>query len=131
MSKTWRERDVTVVELAGQYDSFDVQRLQELHELLTALAKTATPPWLVLDLGHTRFVGSAFLEVVFRVWKRLKERDGRLALCCLHPYCAEVIRATRLDQLWPLFESRAEAVNALAAPELESEASPPTDPGME
>lgn len=116
MTKVLREQDVTVVELEAEYDSFDMLRLQQVHDLLVALAQTVSPPWLVLDLSQTRFMGSAFLEAVFRAWKRLQERHGRFALCCLHPYCAEVLQATRLDQLWASYPTRAEAVCALGGP---------------
>lgn len=116
MTKVLREQDVTVVELDAEYDSFDLERLQQVHDLLIALAQTATPPRLVLDLRQTRFIGSAFLEMAFRAWKRLQDRRGYLALCCLHPYCAEVLKATRLDQLWPSYATREEAVCALVEP---------------
>jgi anti-anti-sigma factor len=114
MTKVLRDQDVTVVELDAEYDSFDMLRLQQVHDLLVALAQTVTPPRLVLDLRQTRFLGSAFLEMVFRAWKRLQERQGAFALCCLQPYCAEVIKATRLDHLWPSYATREEAVRALA-----------------
>lgn len=116
MTKVLREQDVTVVELDAEYDSFDMARLQQVHDLLVALAQTVMPPWLVLDLSQTRFIGSAFLEMIFRAWKRLQERRGRFALCCLHPYCAEVLKATRLDQLWPSYATREQAVRALVEP---------------
>jgi anti-anti-sigma factor len=67
---------------------------------------------LVIDLEHTEFFGSSFIEILFRVWKRLKERGGRFALCHVSPYCAEVLQVTHLDSLWPIRNSIPEAIEA-------------------
>lgn len=116
MARVHRQDEVTIVELDPEYDSLDESVLQQIHDLLVALAQTAVPPLLVLDLSRTTFMGSGFIEMIFRAWKRLVARQGRLVLCGLQPYCAEVLKATRLDTLWESRATREEAVVALRTP---------------
>jgi anti-sigma B factor antagonist len=105
---------VTVVELEASYESLDAEALEELGKLLLDEAASVEPPLILLDLAHTRFIGSSFIELLVRVWKRLKSRDGTMALCNMKPFCAEVIRVTRLDTLWDVFPSRDRGIASMA-----------------
>lgn len=84
-------------------------------------ASQAEPPRLVVDMSHVEFFSSSFIEVLFQVWNRIKSRDGgRFALCCLHPYCCEILTITNLHTVWSLYETREEAVRAVAANDSEN-----------
>ncbi len=109
------ENTVTVIELGPSYESLDATALEDFGSVLLTKASTVEPPYLVLDLSHTRYIGSAFLELVVRAWKRLSERGGMLALCKLQPFCAEVLQIARLDRLWRHFPDRAQAVEWLTS----------------
>jgi len=99
MIEVVRENDVALLTFRPPNDALDDEAVEQVAgPLLRAAA--ADPPCMVLDLGHVTFFGSSFIELVFRVWKRLKERGGALVLCRLHPHCAEVLRVTKLDTLW-------------------------------
>jgi anti-anti-sigma factor len=106
---------VTVISLGPDYENLDESLLDTLKETVLQAAQTSDPPLVVLDLSHTKFFGSAFIEVLFRLWNRLNAREGgRFAISGLTPYCAEVLEITRLDQLWPIYSNRDEAVSALS-----------------
>ncbi|HXY33401.1 MAG TPA: STAS domain-containing protein [Planctomycetaceae bacterium] len=108
------EEGVTVVTLGPEYESLEETELETLKGALLEVAERADPPLVVLDLSQLRFFGSALIEALFRAWNHLKGRPGgRLSLCGLTSYCREVVEITHLDQLWSIFETRAEAVNAL------------------
>jgi anti-anti-sigma regulatory factor len=47
------------------------------------------------------------------VWRRLKQRGGSPALCGTQPFCLEVLKGTRLDQIGALYPARLAALNAL------------------
>src|SRR5262245_23765184 len=88
---------VTVVSLGPEYEQLDEPRLEELTKVVLDAAAHADPPRLVVDLSHTKFFGSAFIEVLFRAWHRLNGREGgRLGLSGLTPYCREIIDVTHL-----------------------------------
>jgi len=112
---TIRKQDgVTVISLGPEYESLDEHLLEDLGDLLLTTAQQADPPRVVLDLSHTRFFGSAFLEILFRMWNRLRAREeGRLCISGLSPYCREVLEVTHLDRLWDIRETRDKAVQLL------------------
>ncbi len=108
-----QDQDVTVVELGAEYRGLDDP--SGLIAKLLEAASAAEPAKMVLDLTATKYFDSQFVEVMIRTWKRLGERNGEMVLCGLSPFCADVIRILKLDTIWPTYETRAEAVAALAA----------------
>jgi anti-sigma B factor antagonist len=109
-----QDQGVTVIALGPEYENLDEHVLEDLQRLLVETARNADPPWVVLDLSHTLFFGSAFLEIIFQAWNRLKSREGgQFAISGLTPYCAEILEVTHLDRLWRIYGTRDEAVNAL------------------
>jgi len=112
MATIHREPNATVLELGPSYASLDLKALTELGEVLLSEATYADPPYLVLDLSQTSFVGSAFIELLVRAWKRISHRGGTMAVCGAQPFCVEVLKAAHLDSLWPSFPTRQGALNA-------------------
>lgn len=110
-----KQNRVTVIALGPEYDSLDEHGLDDLKDVMLDVSQTADPPLVVLDLSHTKFFGSAFIEILFRTWNRLNARDGgRFAISGLTEYCREVIEVTHLNRLWEFFDTCDEAVTALA-----------------
>lgn len=109
-----KREHVTVVELGASYASLDGPDLETAGSLLLSLAATAEPPLLVLDMARTELIGSTFLELLVRAWKRLRERGGHMALCGLTPFCAELLAVTHLTALWDTFPTQEEAVAAIS-----------------
>ena len=107
---------VTIVSLVGpEYESLDERLLDGIRTALLDIAQATNPPLLVLDLSHTKFFGSAFIEILFRVANRMKNRGGKFAISGLTEYCAEVIHITHLDSLWPVLPNSSDAVAKLKA----------------
>ncbi len=115
MVKIARESQVTIVELGADYNSLDEEALSRLSATLLKEAGEVTPPVLLVDLSGVNFIASNFLEILVRAWKRIKQRDGVMALCGVTPFCAEVLKITRLNSLWAAFPNRAEAVAQLSS----------------
>ena len=106
---------VTVVALGPEYDSLDGHGLDDIREALLNIVGTAEPPQVVLDMSHTKFFGSAFIEVLFKAWNRLQSRGGELVMSGLQPYCKEVIEITNLDKLWKITPDSLAAVAYMKA----------------
>jgi anti-anti-sigma factor len=105
---------VTVIALGPEYESLDEAGLDDLREAILAGVQSAEPPLVVLDLSHTKFFGSAFIEILFRAWNRVSARKGgQFCLCGLTSYCREVIDVTHLDRIWHVCETRSEAKRLL------------------
>lgn len=113
MIRVSRQQDVTIVELGPSYESLDRGVIAEIGEVLLSEATQVDPPRMVLDLSETSYIGSAFVELLVRAWKRLAERGGTMVLCGLRPFCTEVLHVTRLDRLWQAFPTRDLAVAAV------------------
>jgi len=114
MTNVLQQNGVTILELDEHYDSLSDAPIEDLAEVVLETAGTAEPPALLLDLSRTRFIGSRFIGILVRAWSRIRERNGRMALCCVAPHCREALISTRLyDTLWAAYETRDEAVSAL------------------
>jgi len=106
---------VTVVALGPDYDSLEEHLLEGLEKTLTKCGREADPPLIVLDLSHTSFFGSSFIQILLGVWKDISEKPGSaFALSGMNSNCADVIRVTQLDKLWQIYGSADEAVVALS-----------------
>ncbi len=112
MIEVSRQHDVSVIELGPSYESLDACLLEDVGGVLLGEASRADPPRMVLDMTGTRYVGSAFIELLVRAWKRLTERGGTMVLCGVQPLCAEVLRVTGLNRLWKALPTRDQAVVA-------------------
>jgi anti-anti-sigma factor len=111
-----KQDGVTIIALGPEFEQLDELHLDDLTQVVLDAANAADPPLVVVDLSHTRFFGSGFIEVLFRAWHRLHGREGgRLGLCGLTPYCREVIDVTHLDRLWSIYATREEAVGGLSS----------------
>ncbi len=104
---------VTVISFGPQFETLDEFALDQIRDVVLEAAKAADPPKVVIDLTYTKFFGSSFIEVLFRVWNRVHAADGKFALAGLTSYCREVLEVTHLDKLWPLLPNEAEAVAAI------------------
>lgn len=106
-------RSVTVITFGPQFETLDEFTLDQVRDFVLEAAKLADPPRVVIDLTYTKFFGSSFIEVLFRVWNRVNGAGGKFALAGLTSYCREVLEVTHLDKLWPLLPNEAEAVAAI------------------
>lgn len=123
MMNIQRDGKVTVVDLGpkSQSLSLDGQALQQFSTTLLTQAAEAEPPLLLIDLSSTNYISSSVLEALVRAWKRIKERQGVMALCGVEPFCLEVLQITRLSTLWKMYPTRAEGVAALSSTEAAAE----------
>jgi len=68
---------------------------------------------VVLDFSDTDYYGSTALGFFLILWKRIRSRDGRMAFCHVSQHEREVLELTKLDGLWPICATRAEAIAAI------------------
>ena len=110
-----RVGDITVVAPGPAYEHI-YENMLGAFEGLIQVAEEVEPPLLLVDLANTRHVGSAFLGFLLRLSGRVTERtSGRFGVCCATPFCHTVIKTTRMDTIWELFDTRDEAVASLSS----------------
>jgi len=69
---------------------------------------------IVLDLGGLDYISSAGLRLVLVAAKRLKQANGKLALCALRPHVREVFDISGFATILTIVETRNEAEAAVA-----------------
>ena len=113
-----RRDGVTVVTLGPDFENLDEHQLDGVAAVILDVADTADPRLVVVDLSHTKYFGSAFIEILFRAWNRVNnDAGGQFCISGLTPYCREVLEVTHLDRLWTPFDSTDQAVAALSGGE--------------
>ena len=68
---------------------------------------------MVVDLRKTSYFGTDFLSILLKSWRKLRPRNGRLALCSLSENEREVLQICQLDSLWPVCDNLDKALQAV------------------
>jgi anti-anti-sigma factor len=87
---------------------------EEMLELLEVINHSG-PTNLVFDLQQGNYASSAFLGALVRLWKRVAQRGGRMALCHVSDQVFQILRMTKLHTVWPILVSREDALRAVGA----------------
>ena len=106
-----REGDVTVVGIEGVIQLGESAR--RLSEHLQGLLDEGAEK-VLLDLSAIDYVDSTGLGELVGYLQRFSEQGRRLALLNPRARILGLLRLTRLDEVFPIFEDRAEAVEALS-----------------
>jgi anti-sigma B factor antagonist len=106
-------KDVTVVRFEAQR-TLDAAHVEDLADQLIGLADAQAGQKLVLDFSHVRFLSSAMLGLLLRLRSRVREAQGQVVLSGLRPELAKLLRLTRVDRLFDLYENEQRAVSSLA-----------------
>jgi anti-anti-sigma factor len=105
-----RVGDVTIVHLSANRVA-----VMELLDLLDMSVLDGAVGKLVLDFRGIQTVSSAALGKLVKLVGRARSVSGRLALCRLHTDLRQVLRITRLDRVFDIFDDEAEALAVLGA----------------
>lgn len=111
--QTTLQDGVTIATLGPYFESLYESVLPELDSLMD-LADSVDPPRLLIDLGNTRYFGSAFIGFIISLSQRVNARpNGRLGVANVAPFCRMAFETTKTDQLLDLFDSVEHAVAEL------------------
>jgi anti-anti-sigma factor len=89
-----------------------------LADHLWALAEQHFTYRFVLELDGVKVLNSYLIGQLIKLYRRVREHDGVLRLCGLSPYNRRVLRTCSLDDRFPNYENREEAVMGGADPRL-------------
>lgn len=113
--KTITVGPVLVVELLGPVSSLaDNVVLQELEEVRADLRQGGHKA-LVVDLAKAVYFGSSLLEAIRILWNDLSASGGRIALCNPSDIGREVLQIAKFDHVWPLVDSRDDAIKLVSS----------------
>ena len=110
---TERESDVLIVNVLRNVTSLTDEDLScELQQLLQRI-KDLELQHIVVDLIDVTRFGSSFLEALRKIWRTVKDIDGKLALCNVSELGREVLRLSRFDTVWPIRSTRSDAIGEI------------------
>lgn len=97
-----------------------VKQLPERVDLQQAqdLARAAEPflkhdhPCLVFDFSEVRYLNSAGIEMLLHCMEEAMKRNGDVKLAAIPPEIAVILRLTRVDCLFEIFDDASDAVES-------------------
>jgi anti-anti-sigma factor len=109
------ESETVVVTPLADLHELVYHEIEEGAEKVLGILNTSPVKNLVMDFHKTDYYGSAALGFFLKLWKRVRERNGRMAFCNVSGHEKEVLQITRLDHLWHLCGSKSEALAKVTA----------------
>ncbi len=110
-----RQGDTLVLTPQEDLRELDYREIEAEGEELLRLAEDAAVKNVIVDFSRTDYFGSTALGLLARLWKRVRARGGRLALCHVSAHESEIMEVAGLTCFWPIHPSRQEALAAVAA----------------
>ena len=104
--------DVIIAQLTDR-KILDEPNITQIGEQLRGLIAEEPRPRLVLDFDLVSHMSSSTLGMLITLNKRVREREGQLRLCNIHPALREIFAITRLDEILDIHDSRNSAVTSL------------------
>jgi anti-sigma B factor antagonist/stage II sporulation protein AA (anti-sigma F factor antagonist) len=109
---SYRYADALVAAPRGRIDHFTAPQFEAA---LTALAAQAGAGALVLDFSDVDYISSAGLRVLMIVASKMKQQQGRLAVCSLYSVVAEIFAISRFDRVLTVEPTLAAALEHVSA----------------
>ena len=103
------EQDTLVLIPQGNIGEFDYGAFENVSEEAIEALKRREARHVIVDLGHTDYIGSEALGLFLRLDKLVRQNDGQLVLCNISEHEIEVLRASNLDRFWTICPSRKHA----------------------
>ena len=103
------DADTHLIELGGEIDLYTAPEFKERMAEIIDEGKTR----VVVDLSQATFIDSTTLGVLVGGVKRLRPAGGSLALVCTDDNIPKIFEITGLDRVFPIHDSRDEALAAV------------------
>jgi anti-sigma B factor antagonist len=102
-------KDVKVIDFVDS-KILDEANIAEIGQNLTGLATAKERPKLLLDFANVDHLSSAALGMLINVNNKVKQQNGQLRLANIKPQILEVFEITKLNKLFKILPTRAEAL---------------------
>src|SRR5713101_7040953 len=109
-----RHGDIAVVIPSPEVESMPENLIQQAAQMVLAPLKEEPPAGLVIHLSQVNYFGSVFISFLLRCHMLVKKHGSEVLLAGASARIRELLHLTALDTLWALYDTRAEALEALA-----------------
>lgn len=108
-----QEGATLVISPTGNLSEFAFDRIQADADQALQLLDGDQIKNLVMDFKKTDYFASTALGVFVKFWKRVCEVNGKMAFCNLSDHEREILGVTKLDTLWSICPTRADAMQTV------------------
>ena len=108
-----RHGDLTVITATRALERIEFGLEEHVADTILRPLRRQENPLIVFDLSQVDNFGSMFLALLIRCWKLALSQGGTMALSGVTDRTRELLRVTALDTVWPIYESKREAMEAL------------------
>jgi anti-anti-sigma factor len=108
-----RHGDVTIITATPALEHIEFGLEEQVAELILKSLRRQENPLIVFDLSGASNFGSMFLALLIRCWKLALSQGGTMALSGVTDRARELLRVTALDTVWPIYDTKREAIEAL------------------
>jgi anti-anti-sigma factor len=106
---------IAVITPSPEVEKMPDNLMEQAAQTVLAPLRADPPEALIFDLSRVDYVGSVFLSFLLRCHKRVKEHGSEVVVAGASNRARELLHMTALDTLWALYNTRAEAIAALAS----------------
>ncbi len=103
------DKELPIIQLEGEVDVYTAPQLKQQ---MVSMLEGGTRE-LVVDLAKVEYLDSTALGVLIGGLKRMRERDGNMALICPSPRIRRVFEITGLDKIFDMYDTEKEAQEAM------------------
>jgi anti-sigma B factor antagonist len=107
-----RRGDITVITATPALERLAFGLEEQAAELILKPLQRQENPLILFDLSRVDYFGSMFLALLIRCWKLALSQGGSMALSGVSQRTRELLRVTSLDIVWPIYDSKPEAMEA-------------------
>jgi len=108
-----RHGELAVIIPAPDVENMPETLIQPAAELVLAPLRNKPPSGVVIDLSKVKFFGSAFISFLLKCHMLARRQGCEVVLAGVSPRIRELLNVTALNTLWALYDTRAEALEAL------------------
>jgi len=108
-----RDGAILIVALPNTPVSFFDEEILEEVESICEILKDPAITNLVMDFGQCPYFGSAILGAVVTLYINVRDRQRHFTACNITKDGRELLQISKFDTLWPIFDSREEALNSI------------------
>jgi len=107
--------EALVVVVNGAVESLRWDVVEQAADIILDPLDDQKAPMVIFDLTDVSYFGSVFLALLVRCHKLVRTQSGVMALCGMNNEARELLHITSLDTLWPVYDSRADALSSIGA----------------
>jgi anti-anti-sigma factor len=108
-----RHGELYIIVGSPNLEYMEVGHVEGAATLVLDPIRSAQDAAVVFDLTGVDSFGSPVLAILIRCWKLVSDKGGTMVLSGVSPEVRKLLKITKFDTLWALYDTRAEATRAL------------------